>query len=190
MTAQGPAPEALVVDDGPPHASTTDGLRRAGAQRWVSAGTVIVIGVLALLTGLRWVDADRPEQLPALQALVPWLVLPVVLVLTFTTATRRWRTAVAAAALRTLGASEPHVFVYGVVPGAAGRFAAYALYRWEVALRETVIVGLVGAGGLGRLLAQQLAAFDHAGALATVVALIMLSAAVDLVSQTARRSLR
>jgi phosphonate transport system permease protein len=76
------------------------------------------------------------------------------------------------------------------MPQAAGRFAAYALYRWEVALRETVIVGLVGAGGLGRLLAQQLAGFDHAAALVTVAALIVLSALVDLVSQRARRSLR
>lgn len=94
------------------------------------------------------------------------------------------------AALRTLGATDPQAFAYGVMPQAAGRFAAYALYRWEVALRETVIVGLVGAGGLGRLLAQQLAGFDHAAALVTVAALIVLSALVDLVSQRARRSLR
>ena len=95
-----------------------------------------------------------------------------------------------AAALRTLGAPDAHAFVYGVLPEATPRFTAYSLYRWEVALRETVIVGLVGAGGLGRLLAEQLAAFDHAGALVTIGALIVLSAAVDLVSAFARRSLR
>ena len=95
-----------------------------------------------------------------------------------------------AAALRTLGAPGPHAFVYGVVPLAAPRFTAYALYRWEVALRETVIVGLVGAGGLGRLLAQQLAAFDYSAALATVIALIVLSGVVDFVSASVRRSLR
>lgn len=48
----------------------------------------------------------------------------------------------------------------------------------------------MGAGGLGRLLAQQLAGFDYAGALVTVLALVVLSAVVDLISQTARRSLR
>jgi phosphonate transport system permease protein len=95
-----------------------------------------------------------------------------------------------ALALRTLGAPDAHAFLYAVLPEATPRFAAYALYRWEVALRETVIVGLVGAGGLGRLLAEQLAAFDRAGALTTVIALIVLSAAVDLVSAAARRSLR
>jgi phosphonate transport system permease protein len=95
-----------------------------------------------------------------------------------------------AAALRTLGAPGPHAFLYGAVPLAAPRFTAYALYRWEVALRETVIVGAVGAGGLGRLLAQQLAAFDYAAALGTVIALIVLSGVVDLISASVRHSLR
>lgn len=95
-----------------------------------------------------------------------------------------------AAALRALGAREPHVFAYGVLPEVAPRFAAYGLYRWEVALRETVIVGLVGAGGLGRLLAEQLAAFDHAGALTTVLVLVGLAALVDLLSGALRRNMR
>jgi phosphonate transport system permease protein len=37
------------------------------------------------------------------------------------------------------------VFDYGVLPAAAPRFAAYGCYRWEVTIRETVVVGVVGA---------------------------------------------
>ncbi len=53
-----------------------------------------------------------------------------------------------------------------------------------------VVVGLVGAGGLGTLLALQLAAFDYRGVLATLLALIILTFAVDIPSSVLRRSLR
>ncbi len=94
------------------------------------------------------------------------------------------------AALRALGARPASVFAYATLPLSVARFAAYSLYRWEVAVRETVVVGVVGAGGLGRLLEQQRAAFNYRGMLATVVALIAVSVLVDLVSAAARRSLR
>ncbi len=94
------------------------------------------------------------------------------------------------AALRALGAGGAQAFAYGVVPVAFARFAAYSLYRWEVAVRETVVVGVVGAGGLGRLLEQQRAAFDFNGMLGTVLALIVVSLFVDGISAWARRSLR
>lgn len=95
-----------------------------------------------------------------------------------------------AAALRALGAPELSVAAYATLPLSVGRFCAYSLYRWEVVVRETVVVGVVGAGGLGRLLEQQRAAFNYPGMLTTVGALIVVSIAVDLVSAAARRSLR
>lgn len=95
-----------------------------------------------------------------------------------------------AQALRSLGAAPATEFTYGVVPQVAPKFAAYSLYRWEVTMRETVIVGLVGAGGLGRLLAQQNAGFDHGGMLVTVAALIVLTLLVDHVSARIRAALR
>lgn len=93
-------------------------------------------------------------------------------------------------ALRAQGASPLQVFCYGTVPAATPRFVAYSLYRWEVAIRETVVVGVVGAGGLGLLLDQQLATFDYGGAVTTLLALIVLTLLVDLTSAAVRRSLR
>lgn len=92
--------------------------------------------------------------------------------------------------LRMLGASRAGAFGYGTVPVVAPRFVALSLYRWEVAMRETVIVGLVGAGGLGRILSQQNAAFDRAGMVTTVLALVVLALAVDLLSARMRADLR
>ena len=92
--------------------------------------------------------------------------------------------------LRLQGASGPQSLLYAVMPATLPRFVAYSLYRWEVTVRETVVVGLVGAGGLGGLLSQQLAAFDYRGMLATLLALVLLTFFGDLVGGAVRRSLR
>jgi len=93
-------------------------------------------------------------------------------------------------ALSAAGAPPGSVFIYGILPTILPRFLAYILYRWEVCLRETIVVGLVGAGGLGRLLREQLSSFDAGGILATLTCLALLTFAVDRISDILRRSLR
>ncbi len=93
-------------------------------------------------------------------------------------------------ALRAQGATEGQVFLYGVLPGVSPSFLAYSLYRWEVCLRATVIVGLVGAGGLGRLLNEQLSSFDYPAVGATLLVFLLLTLGVDLVSAAVRCALR
>lgn len=88
------------------------------------------------------------------------------------------------------GAPPVSAFGYAIIPQASGRFLAYGLYRWEVVMRETVVVGIVGAGGLGRLLENQRVAFDLGAMAGTVLALIVLSALVDMISTAVRRTLR
>jgi phosphonate transport system permease protein len=90
-------------------------------------------------------------------------------------------------ALRSAGASRAGTFLYASVPAAAGRFVAFGAYRWEVAVRETIVVGAVGAGGLGLALQQQLARFDYGAVSTTVSAIVALTLAVDLASAALRR---
>jgi phosphonate transport system permease protein len=92
--------------------------------------------------------------------------------------------------LKALGATSPQVFLYSVLPLTLPRFIAYILYRWEVCIRATIIVGLVGAGGLGRLLTEQLSSFDYKGLLTTLIIFIALTFLVDLISASVRRTLR
>ncbi len=92
--------------------------------------------------------------------------------------------------LKALGATQSQVFLYGILPLTLPRFLAYILYRWEVCIRATVIVGLVGAGGLGRLLTEQLSSFDYKGLLATLIVFLSLTFVVDIISASVRRSLR
>ncbi len=92
--------------------------------------------------------------------------------------------------LRSLGASSGGLIFYGILPATLARFLAYILYRWEVCLRETVIVGLVGAGGLGRLMTEQLSNFDYSGLAATLTAFIVLTIGVDFMSGWLRSAVR
>jgi phosphonate transport system permease protein len=82
------------------------------------------------------------------------------------------------------------VLAYATVPAVSAKFVALGLYRWEVAIRETVVVGVVGAGGLGRRLDEQTSAFDFGGILATIIALLVVTVVVDIASAFVRSSLR
>lgn len=93
-------------------------------------------------------------------------------------------------ALRSLGASSGGLIFYGILPANLSRFLAYILYRWEVCLRETVIVGLVGAGGLGRVLTEQLSSFDYSALAATLSVFIGLTIGVDWLSGWLRSRLK
>jgi phosphonate transport system permease protein len=93
-------------------------------------------------------------------------------------------------ALKAQGASSPQVFVYGVLPSTLPRCLAYVLYRWEVCIRATVMVGFVGAGGIGRLLADQMSSFDYRSVATSLLAMLVLTFGVDSLSSRIRRTLR
>ncbi|MEM9134896.1 MAG: ABC transporter permease subunit [Actinomycetota bacterium] len=88
------------------------------------------------------------------------------------------------------GATAAGALTFATVPSVAGRFVALGLYRWEVMVRETVIVGTVGAAGLGLRLDQQASNFDYDGLLATIGALFAVTLLVDFTSAAVRRTLR
>ncbi len=52
-------------------------------------------------------------------------------------------------AVRATGARPWQVMVYGIVPQIMPAFAGIAVFRWDINLRESTVLGLVGAGGIG-----------------------------------------
>jgi phosphonate transport system permease protein len=52
-------------------------------------------------------------------------------------------------AVRATGASAPQVAVYGIVPQVMPAFAGVSVFRWDINIRESTVLGLVGAGGIG-----------------------------------------
>ncbi|MBS1160570.1 MAG: Phosphonate uptake transporter [Proteobacteria bacterium] len=93
-------------------------------------------------------------------------------------------------ALRLCGVPGSLAFLYGTLPGAAPQLIAYTLYRWEMNIRMAAILGFVGAGGLGQLLYFELSLFHHAQASTVIVAMLLLSIAVDQASAWLRQRMR
>ncbi|MGA9455830.1 MAG: phosphonate ABC transporter, permease protein PhnE [Pseudolabrys sp.] len=52
-------------------------------------------------------------------------------------------------AVRSTGASGAQVTSYGVVPQVLPAFAGISVFRWDINIRESTVLGLVGAGGIG-----------------------------------------
>jgi phosphonate transport system permease protein len=90
--------------------------------------------------------------------------------------------------LHAQGASAMQVYLYGALPKAWPKFLAYVLYRWEVCARATVVVGVVGAGGLGRRLEDQLGSFDYSSVTTTLLCYVALTVVVDSLSAWMRRN--
>lgn len=55
-------------------------------------------------------------------------------------------------AMKSTGATMPQVFIYGYLPQLMPSLVGVSVYRWEVNIRESAIIGLVGGGGIGFLL--------------------------------------
>ena len=59
-------------------------------------------------------------------------------------------------AIRATGASPAQVIAYGIVPQVLPAFATISVFRWDINIRESTVLGLVGAGGLGLALESSL----------------------------------
>jgi len=89
-------------------------------------------------------------------------------------------------AVRLAGGSRVAAFCYGTLPTVWPQLVAYTLYRWENNIRMSSVLGFVGAGGLGQMLYFHLSLFQQAQAATVIVAMLLLVAAVDALSQWAR----
>ena len=92
-------------------------------------------------------------------------------------------------AIRAVGAGRNRVIAYAVLPQIWATLTSYVLYIFEINVRASVVIGLVGAGGIGNLLNRYLAFFDYGG-LGTMIAVIFVVVlAIDQLSVWARSRL-
>jgi phosphonate transport system permease protein len=92
-------------------------------------------------------------------------------------------------ALRVRGVGEVRVFLYATLPQIAPQLLSYVLYRWENNIRAAAVLGVVGAGGLGQLLAFHLGLFHMPETSAILIAMLVLVLAVDAASDAARHAM-
>ena len=60
-------------------------------------------------------------------------------------------------AVSATGARGPQVLAYGIIPQVLPAFAGISVFRWDINIRESTILGLVGAGGIGLHLSSSIA---------------------------------
>lgn len=81
-------------------------------------------------------------------------------------------------ALRAAGAPFLSVIMYGVLPQVLNRFIGFSSYQFDANLRNSTMVGIVGAGGIGGTLFAAFQRFDYdflATILVSIIALVMVS---------------
>jgi phosphonate transport system permease protein len=82
-----------------------------------------------------------------------------------------------------------HALTYGLLPNAAQELTSYTVYRWECAVRASVIMGFVGAGGLGQLMDQSMKMLNGGEAATILLVFLLLVVLADALSATLRRAL-
>jgi len=93
----------------------------------------------------------------------------------------------ASQALRIQGVSEARVFLFATLPTVLPQLMSYSLYRWENNIRAAAVLGVVGGGGLGQMLAFHMGLFQMQETSSILCAMIFLVVLVDALSYVSRR---
>ncbi|HEY3540689.1 MAG TPA: ABC transporter permease subunit [Trinickia sp.] len=90
-----------------------------------------------------------------------------------------------------LGSGSPRLsaLAYGLLPNAARELVSYTVYRWECAIRASVVMGFVGAGGLGQLMDQAMKMLDGGETATILVTFLLLVLLADALSAGLRKLL-
>ncbi|MGY8829764.1 MAG: PhnE/PtxC family ABC transporter permease [Pseudomonadales bacterium] len=92
-------------------------------------------------------------------------------------------------ALLQSGSGRLAAFVYGILPNAAAELTSYTVYRWECAIRASVVMGFVGAGGLGQQIDLSMRMFAGGEVASMLLTFLLLVLLADQLSRVLRRRL-
>ncbi len=87
------------------------------------------------------------------------------------------------------GSGRLAAFFYGALPNAAAELMSYTVYRWECAIRGSVVMGFVGAGGLGQRMDESMKMLSGAEVSTMLLMFVLLVAAADALSKLFRKGL-
>jgi phosphonate transport system permease protein len=92
-------------------------------------------------------------------------------------------------ATRAAGARGIQTTRWAVLPQVLPNYVAYALYTFELNIRASTVLGIVGAGGIGRILLREYKFFNWGDVSVIIVELFVFVFAIELLSVTLRRRL-
>lgn len=89
-------------------------------------------------------------------------------------------------AITATGANRLQTIIYAVIPQIVPPYISYTMYRWDINVRMSTIIGFVGGGGIGFLLQQNINLLNYRAASAQMIAIAIVVSLMDYVSSVMR----
>jgi phosphonate transport system permease protein len=90
-------------------------------------------------------------------------------------------------AMRAVGGNRFQVLLFGILPQVLPVMVGNIIFEWDVNIRRSTIMGLVGAGGLGLALHRQMAAYNYGGIATVIFVILAMIVFGEVVSYFARK---
>jgi phosphonate transport system permease protein len=91
--------------------------------------------------------------------------------------------------IRATGASWLQEVIFGIIPQVMPLWSSFTLYRFETNVRSATVLGLVGAGGIGQPLYENIRGFAYAETAAIIIIIVLTVMLIDMLSAQLRRLL-
>ena len=92
-------------------------------------------------------------------------------------------------AIRSVGGNNLQVLIYAILPQIMPQVLGVIIFEWEINIRRSAILGLVGAGGLGLVFFRQMNTFNYHGVMTVIIAILGLILLGEAFSHWVRRKL-
>lgn len=89
-------------------------------------------------------------------------------------------------AIKATGANWMQTVVYAVIPQIIPPYISFTMYRWDINVRMSTIIGFAGGGGIGFLLIQNINLLNYRAASAQMIAIAIVVASMDYLSSKMR----
>ena len=91
-------------------------------------------------------------------------------------------------AIRAVGGNRFQVMYYGILPQILPVVLGTIIFEWDINIRRSAIMGLVGAGGLGLTFFRQMAMYNYGGVTMVILAILVLVVLGEVVSHYVRKA--
>ena len=92
-------------------------------------------------------------------------------------------------AIRAVGGSDFQVMLYAILPQVLPVILGVVIFEWEINIRRSAVLGLVGAGGLGLVFFRQMNTFNYPGVTTVILAILFLILIGEVASYYSRKAL-
>jgi phosphonate ABC transporter permease subunit PhnE len=89
-------------------------------------------------------------------------------------------------AIQATGANRLQTIIYAVIPQIIPPYISYTMYRWDINVRMSTIIGFVGGGGIGFLLMQNINLLNYRAASMQMLAIAIVVSLMDYISSELR----